>query len=132
MAQEELRKQFGAQLRRLRRKCSLSLEELEERSGISTSSLSAYERGVGNPSLQNLGSLASALSVPIYRLIGEEAEVQRELAVQRLKLNFAAELLRFSFCSDGPENLESCLTRCMALLHEFEQPPSDALDPPKN
>lgn len=113
MTQEELQKKFAAQLRMLRKRCGLSLEELEHRSGISASSLSAYERGAGNPSLQNLGSLASSLSVPIYVLIGEEPEVQRDLAVQRLKLNFVAEILRFGSSPGGPENLESCLTRCI-------------------
>ena len=77
MTQEELRKRFGAQLRMLRRRCSLSLEALEDRSGISASSLSAYERGEGNPSLQSLSCLARALSVPIYVLIGEEPELHR-------------------------------------------------------
>ena len=50
MTQEELQKKFAAQLRMLRKRCGLSLEELEHRSGISASSLSAYERGEGNPS----------------------------------------------------------------------------------
>ena len=128
MTQEELQKKFAAQLRMLRKRCGLSLEELEHRSGISASSLSAYERGAGNPSLQNLGSLASSLSVPIYVLIGEEPEVQRDLAVQRLKLNFVAEILRFGSSSGVPENLESCLTRCMTLLKEFEHPSSGGPD----
>ena len=87
MTQEELRKRFGAQLRMLRRRCSLSLEALEDRSGISASSLSAYERGEGNPSLQSLSCLARALSVPIYVLIGEEPELHRELTLQHLKLS---------------------------------------------
>ena len=125
MTQEELRKRFGAQLRMLRRRCSLSLEALEGRSG---SSLSAYERGEGNPSLQSLSCLARALSVPIYVLIGEEPELHRELTLQHLKLSFAAELLRFSFSSDGSEDLESCLNRCMALLRQFADLPAGVPD----
>ena len=112
----------------LRRRCSLSLEALEDRSGISASSLSAYERGEGNPSLQSLSCLARALSVPIYVLIGEEPELHRELTLQHLKLNFAAELLRFSFSSDGSEDLESCLNRCMALLRQFADLPAGVPD----
>ena len=117
MTQEELRKRFGAQLRMLRRRCSLSLEALE-----------AYERGEGNPSLQSLSCLARALSVPIYVLIGEEPELHRELTLQHLKLSFAAELLRFSFSSDGSEDLESCLNRCMALLRQFADLPAGVPD----
>ena len=113
MTQEELR---------------LSLEALEDRSGISASSLSAYERGEGNPSLQSLSCLARALSVPIYVLIGEEPELHRELTLQHLKLSFAAELLRFSFSSDGAEDLESCLNRCMALLRQFADLPAGVPD----
>ena len=128
LTQEELRKRFGAQLRMLRRRCSLSLEALEDRSGISASSLSAYERGEGNPSLQSLSCLARALSVPIYVLIGEEPELHRELTLQHLKLSFAAELLRFSFSADGSEDLESCLNRCMALLRQFADLPAGVPD----
>mgnify|MGYP000677794502 CR=1 FL=1 len=97
-------------------------------SGISASSLSAYERGEGNPSLQSLSCLARALSVPIYVLIGEEPELHRELTLQHLKLSFAAELLRFSFSSDGSEDLESCLNRCMALLRQFADLPAGVPD----
>ena len=94
MTQEELRKRFGAQLRMLRRRCSLSLEALEDRSGISASSLSAYERGEGNPSLQSLSCLARALSVPIYVLgappgadpSAPEAELRRGAPPLQLQL----------------------------------------------
>ena len=81
-----------------------------------------------NPSLQSLSCLARALSVPIYVLIGEEPELHRELTLQHLKLSFAAELLRFSFSSDGAEDLESCLNRCMALLRQFADLPAGVPD----
>ena len=115
MTQEELRKRFGAQLRMLRRRCSLSLEALEDRSGISASSLSAYERGEGNPSLQSLSCLARALSVPIYVLNGEAPELHRELTLQHLKLSFAAEPTCLRLSADGRGGPDSCLERSPAL-----------------
>ena len=59
---------------RLRQQRGLSLEELARRSGISASSLSQLERGLGNPSFITLTKLAAALHIPIGTLFGEEPE----------------------------------------------------------
>lgn len=47
--EEALLRDFGVQLRWLREQRRMTLEDAEARSGVSTSSLSAYERGEGNP-----------------------------------------------------------------------------------
>ena len=110
------KERFGVQLRWLRQQHQLTLKDLEECSGISSSSLSAYERGDGNPTLQALESLASSFSVPISYLLGQDQKQERQLAVDRLTLEYTVELLRFSGGSGGPDELQFCLSRCTELL----------------
>ena len=56
-------------LRRERARVGLSLTELARRAGIAKSTLSQLESGTGNPSLETLWALATALGVPLGRLI---------------------------------------------------------------
>ena len=122
MTQEELRKRFGAQLRMLRRRCSLSLEALEDRSGISARRLSA----IGAGAVRRLPAAVRA-SDSFEEQIGAAHRLVA-VGIVDLELSFAAELLRFSFSSDGAEDLESCLNRCMALLRQFADLPAGVPD----
>ena len=61
--EEALLHDFGVQLRWLREQRRMTLEEAEARSGVSTSSLSAYERGEGNPTLRTVMLLAESYQV---------------------------------------------------------------------
>jgi transcriptional regulator with XRE-family HTH domain len=56
-------------LRRERARAGVSLTELAKRAGIAKSTLSQLESGAGNPSLETLWALATALGVPLSRLI---------------------------------------------------------------
>ena len=56
-------------LRRERARAALSLTELARRAGIAKSTLSQLENGTGNPSLETLWALGTALGVPLSRLI---------------------------------------------------------------
>ena len=56
-------------LRRERARTGLSLTELAKRAGIAKSTLSQLENGTGNPSLETLWALGTALGVPLSRLI---------------------------------------------------------------
>ena len=112
MEQEERKARFGIQLSRIRRLRRLSLDELARRSGISVSSLSSYERGGGNPTLETLGILSDTLTVPLSSLLGEFPELE----LRRLELECADEMLRFYACPDGRDSLQACLLRCTALL----------------
>jgi transcriptional regulator with XRE-family HTH domain len=56
-------------LRRERARAALSLTELAKRAGIAKSTLSQLESGTGNPSLETLWALATALGVTLSRLI---------------------------------------------------------------
>ncbi len=65
----------AANLRRLRGDQSRSLSELARASGIAKATLSALEAGRGNPTIETLSSLATALGVPFGDLLaGGEPE----------------------------------------------------------
>ena len=61
-------------LRAHRESRGLSLGSLAEKAGISKTSLSKIESGLGNPSLEVLCRIARALNVPIGTLFGEDAQ----------------------------------------------------------
>src|SRR6185312_3528976 len=56
-----------------------SLGTLSQRAGISKTSLSKIEAGQGNPSLDVLCRIASALNVPVGTLFGEESRPQLQV-----------------------------------------------------
>ncbi|MBX6396466.1 MAG: helix-turn-helix transcriptional regulator [Alicyclobacillaceae bacterium] len=103
---------FGENVRHLRRKQGLTLEELSKRSGVSRSMLSQIERGEKHPTLPVACQIAEALGVTVSRLLGEERP--REVAVirkhQRLvfrdeQTGFERHLLSPAFPSKGVELL---------------------------
>jgi transcriptional regulator with XRE-family HTH domain len=67
-------------LRRERARAGVSLTELARRAGIAKSTLSQLESGAGNPSLETLWALGTALGVPLSRLIDPP---QRDIQVIR-------------------------------------------------
>jgi transcriptional regulator with XRE-family HTH domain len=56
-------------LQRERRRLDLSLAEVARRAGIAKSTLSQLESGTGNPSIETLWALSSALEVPFSLLV---------------------------------------------------------------
>ncbi|WNV77869.1 helix-turn-helix domain-containing protein [Geodermatophilus sp. DSM 44513] len=56
-------------LRRERARTGLSLTELARRAGMAKSTLSQLEAGTGNPSLETLWALSTALDVPFAHLV---------------------------------------------------------------
>jgi transcriptional regulator with XRE-family HTH domain len=66
---------FGERLKRLRKARKLSLVELGEKSGLSFSHLSRYERGVTKPSADGLQRLSDALQVSVAALMDDEAPI---------------------------------------------------------
>ncbi|WP_078552718.1 helix-turn-helix domain-containing protein [Bacillus alkalicellulosilyticus] len=60
----------GGNLRELRKKKGMSLNDLSEHSGVSKSYISYIERGVqNNPSLTVLEKISKALDIELVRLI---------------------------------------------------------------
>lgn len=60
---------IAASIRHERERAGLSLSELARRAGIAKSTLSHLETGTGNPSVETLWALSSALGLPFSRLI---------------------------------------------------------------
>lgn len=59
----------AAAIRHERTRARLSLSELAKRAGVAKSTLSQLESGTGNPSVETLWALATALGVPFSRLV---------------------------------------------------------------
>jgi transcriptional regulator with XRE-family HTH domain len=66
-----LHKKFGARIRYLRLRLSLSQEELAAECGLDRTYLGGIERGERNPSLKNISLIAEALRVPISALFDD-------------------------------------------------------------
>jgi transcriptional regulator with XRE-family HTH domain len=111
---------LGDVLRKYRKKRKLSLEQLDALTGINKGTISALERGEGNPTVQTLTTLATALDVPLYVLFqppaGEPGEV--DLEADRV---FAA--LRRAWAVPREENLRTALRQ---LAERFFYEEADA------
>jgi transcriptional regulator with XRE-family HTH domain len=66
-------------LRRLRSRRGLTLAALAEQSGIAKATLSNLERGIGNPTLETLFSLAEGLGFPLGDLLADNDEIRPTL-----------------------------------------------------
>ncbi|WP_033331459.1 helix-turn-helix domain-containing protein [Actinomadura welshii] len=60
---------IAASIRRERERAGLSQTELARRAGLAKSTLSQLESGTGNPSVETLWALGTALNVPFSRLV---------------------------------------------------------------
>ena len=80
----------GATIARERAMRSLSIDELAQRASISAGLISQLERGIGNPSLSTLLSLANTLHIPVgafFQGAGNDEVVVHPATRRRLVLN---------------------------------------------
>lgn len=63
--QTTLRKRFGSRVRELRKASGISQEAFADRCGFARSYMSRIERGAGNPSLDAIETIATALDVKV-------------------------------------------------------------------
>jgi len=90
---------IAASLRRERERTGLSLTEVARRAGVAKSTLSQLESGTGNPSVETLWALGTALGVTFSRLVDPprpQVQVIRAgegPAVFSERANYAATLL---------------------------------------
>lgn len=61
--------EIGLSVKAARRRLGLSVQQLADQSGLSLGLVSQLERGMGNPSLHTLRSLADALGLSLSRLV---------------------------------------------------------------
>ena len=71
---DDVLRSVAANLRRLRAERGRSLSELARASGVGKATLSALEAGRGNPTIETLSALASALGVPTGDLLAGAAD----------------------------------------------------------
>lgn len=57
-------------LKEIRKEKRLTLEQVGKGVGLSTNTISRYERGVREPKLETLQKIADFLNVPVYYLLG--------------------------------------------------------------
>jgi transcriptional regulator with XRE-family HTH domain len=69
-AKDEVKRRFGARLRRVRKSRKLSQEKVALLAGIDRSYLGGIERGENNVSLVNIERIAAALGIEPAELFG--------------------------------------------------------------
>lgn len=74
---EEINALFSANLKRLREKRRLSLDEVSRLSGVSKSMLGQIERGEVNPTISTVWKIASGLKVPYSELLTRQESCER-------------------------------------------------------
>ena len=65
---------FGERLKSLRKAAGMTQQELADKLNVHLQTVSKWERGVSEPDFALLGEIASALFVPLERLIGAPEE----------------------------------------------------------
>lgn len=86
----------GTNVRRLRERAGLSLRELALRAEVSASTLSTLEAGSGNPGVETLVTIGSALGVPFSELVMPH---EPDVRVQRADEGVVVEAAEASFTS---------------------------------
>lgn len=77
-----IEKSIGESIRRIRREKKIRLEDLAERTGITTGYLSKIERGLSNLPIATLGKIASALRVKMADIF-EDQFSEEQLLITR-------------------------------------------------
>lgn len=74
LSDEELRKDFGARIRIMRKSLGLTQAELAQKIGTSKQVITNYELGIREPPFRNLIGLSRVLNVTTDWLLGESQE----------------------------------------------------------
>lgn len=75
---------LGRQIALFRKSRGMKQEELAEKVSLSTSYISAIERGVKTPTLENFIAIANVLQVSSDELLKEELEVRYDIQMTQL------------------------------------------------
>lgn len=67
----DIRRDLGANVRKAREQRGWSQEELADRSGIHRTYISGVERGARNPTIEIIAAIATALELPVVKLVEE-------------------------------------------------------------
>jgi len=109
--------ELGNRLRRYRERAGLSIYDVEKVVGRHFTTISKYERGERQPSIEILGELAATYDVPLGRLVAEVADAEELVAEEVL---IAARILeRRPDVVDLLPDLESLDPLQIDALHHF-------------
>ena len=80
MINRDLAKSFGVVLRARRKAVKMSQEKLSEKADVDVKMIGRIENSIRNPSLNLADSLATALGVPLSKMLIEAEDLRREQA----------------------------------------------------
>ena len=101
---------IGEKIGQIRKKQDLSIKDLAKLAGVTSSLLSQIERGLANPSVNSLKSIASALNVPLFTFFTSEVN-KEELIVRcnsrkKVVLPGSSDVVYEMLVPGGKDNLE--------------------------
>lgn len=76
--QKDVRQRFGLVIRQRRNELGISQEKLAERANLHRTYISEIERGIRNPSLENISNLAKALDISVSSLFASYGFEEQE------------------------------------------------------
>lgn len=101
--------QIGYTLKEARKKHKLTLAQLAEQTGLSTSYLSLLERGLNSPTVENLNRVCAALNLTLSDLITQmEAGPTSVVKTNQRRTIFSGDGFTYEAATDG-SHLLSCI-----------------------
>lgn len=88
----------GKNIKSMRKKKGLTLQELAEKSGVSATAISAIERNVSSPTVNTLTAIGQALGESLSSLLGE-SEISYVLTRSDKRVRLASEIRNADFLS---------------------------------
>lgn len=88
----------GKNIKSMRKKKGLTLQELAEKSGVSATAISAIERNVSSPTVNTLSAIGQALGESLSTLLGE-SEITYILTRSNERVRLASEIKNVDFLS---------------------------------
>jgi transcriptional regulator with XRE-family HTH domain len=122
-AAETMRK-VGAQVRRLRTKRGMTLQQMSAETGTSVSMLSMLERGVATPSIGTLVTVASVLGTHMAELFGEQEDPRSPVRPrsEQIEVSSGEGVVRRAVHTDSRRGLE-------LVVNEYAPGTSSGRDP---
>jgi len=80
---EDTQKALAERVRQLRKRAKLTQEALAEKAELSIQHISDLERGKGNPTLQSLSRLSTALGVSLWDLVNIESHALSDAELEK-------------------------------------------------
>jgi transcriptional regulator with XRE-family HTH domain len=102
---------LGDRLRARRKELDLTLAQVAERADLSLPYVSNLERGRGNPTIDALKDLSTALEIPIALLLDDDVETESTEVVNLLLANLPSTLENFSRTREFKEAIEDFARR---------------------